>query len=367
MDNTNSMSVKVGIFFVVGILLLIVFSLRTEAPKFRSGKTYKVHSYFNNVGSLERGANVTLAGVQVGQVESFDFEPQKGMVRVVMQISEAYQLPNDCVASLRFKSLLGQYYVNIDFGTDGATTIADGGELPAEQPVDLNEIAKNLGEISTDAKEFMASLNDNQQGLFNDLRGVVEENRDNLRTAIQSFSEAGPKLTSAMDDLSSLTAGLRTGQGTVGRMLTDDTLYENLSKTFDNLADASEQMRNGESTVHKLFYTSQLHDDLQQTLDKISRAAEGTEQLVAETRPDIREFVDGLNRSIPNLEKGMANLADISSQINSGQGTVGKLVKDEELYNDVKGAVKDVREAFKAGEEQTVLRSVLGVLFGSLL
>jgi hypothetical protein len=46
---------------------------------------------------------------------------------------------------------------------------------------------------------------------------------------------------------------------------------------------------------------------------------------------------------------------------------MGKMIKDEELYNEVKGAVKDVREAFRAGEEQTVLRSVLGVLFGALL
>ncbi|GAB4315016.1 MAG: MlaD family protein [Candidatus Sumerlaeia bacterium] len=367
MDTSTSISVKVGIFFVVGVLMLIVVSLKTESPKLRARQAYTIHTYFNNVGSLEKGANVTLAGVEVGQVTGFDFDASRGMVRVNLTVDRRYRLPADSTASLRFKSLLGQYYINIAYGTESGPVVADGGEIPAEQPVDLNEMAKNLSEISRDARQFLSSLNENQSDLFGELQSVVRENREDLRNAIRSLSDAAPRLTAVMDDLSTLTIGLRQGRGTIGRMLTDDTLYENLSRTFDNLAEASEQIHNGDGTLHKLFYSSELHDDLKQTLDKIGRAAESAEQLVAETRPDLREFVDGLNRTLPNMEKGMANLAAISEQINSGQGTVGKMVKDEELYNDMKGAVKDVREVFRAGEEQTVLRSVLGVLFGALL
>ena len=71
--------------------------------------------------------------------------------------------------------------------------------------------------------------------------------------------------------------------------------------------------------------------------------------------------------ALPKLDEGMDRFVSIGRKIDEGEGTLGKMVNDPELYDNVRDAVAQIRRTFEEGEEQTVMRTFLSVFFGSVI
>src|SRR5690606_19328507 len=102
-------------------------------------------------------------------------------------------------------------------------------------------------------------------------------------------------------------------------------------------------------------------------LTDIQKAAVEIESAISENREELRNAISTLADLKPQLEETMTNINAISQKINTGQGTLGMMVNDPSLYEDTKKAVNQVGESFEGGEEQGVIRSFFGILFGSIL
>jgi phospholipid/cholesterol/gamma-HCH transport system substrate-binding protein len=136
MKNTRSLEIGTGLFVVLGFAALAF--LTTQLPgtslKFGGGpETYTVTAKFDNIGDLKAGSPVTMAGVNIGRVESIKFDPKDFKAAVVLRIEKQYsEIPDDSDASINTAGLLGGKYIGI--GPGGSETfLQQGGQIEFTQ------------------------------------------------------------------------------------------------------------------------------------------------------------------------------------------------------------------------------------------
>jgi phospholipid/cholesterol/gamma-HCH transport system substrate-binding protein len=134
---------RVGLFVLVALLAFLgmVYALGARARLFES--RYTVHADFTEVGGLNEGATVRLAGVQIGRVKSVDLPSTPGgKVRVAMSIARRFsdRVRRDSVARIETQGLLGDRIVEISVGTAQAPPTKDDDVVAGQDPVDFSRI-----------------------------------------------------------------------------------------------------------------------------------------------------------------------------------------------------------------------------------
>lgn len=320
----NSLESRLGIFVALAVVATVVIIEMLGGPEhFMRG--YRLKAQFNNVQELKEGDRVKMAGVEVGRVEKIQLENEKALV--TMKMKHNVRVKTDAVATVKFTGLMGQNYVSIDFGS--ADTYASDGTLlkSAEQP-DLSVVMAKIDDVASGVQNLTKSFS----GLkIDELLGpFVDFMKDNKAP-----------LTATISNIDSVTAQIAKGQGTVGKLIYDQTLYDSALASVTNLqstlADAQltvaharqvvDQINEGQGTVGKLLKDPTLYNETTAT---------------------------------------MMNLHQISDKINQGQGSVGKLINDQEFYKNAKLTLQKLDKATEGLEDQGPL-SVLGIAVNSLL
>ena len=188
--------VKVGIVVVIAIVILIFSAFIVEKGEVRGFRTkeYTIKVIFNFVGGLKETAAVRLAGVKVGQVEKIQFiqEPTT-KVEATMSLKETIQLRENAQFSITVIGLLGEKYIEITPGSLDTPIIKPGANLVGKDAVDTSKVLSKAGE--------------------------------------------------AMEDLGGIISSIRGGKGTVGKLVTDEELYDNLNAVIKNLRELSEEVK----------------------------------------------------------------------------------------------------------------------------
>ena len=110
----SGIEIAVGLFLVVGILCLGYLSIRLGKLELVGGDDVPVTAEFSTVAGLKQGANVEIAGVEVGKVDSIDIRDYKAIVR--MRVRRGLRLQEDTIASVRTRGLIGDKYINLSPG-----------------------------------------------------------------------------------------------------------------------------------------------------------------------------------------------------------------------------------------------------------
>lgn len=132
------LEVVVGIFLLIGIFALGYISVRLGKMEVFGLGGYVVYADFPTVGGLKHGANVEIAGVEVGRVQ--DIALVNYRARITMLINNGIELQEDTIASVKTKGLIGEKYVRLSPGA-ADELIAPGGKIrEVEPPVDLEEL-----------------------------------------------------------------------------------------------------------------------------------------------------------------------------------------------------------------------------------
>jgi len=132
---TLSVETAVGLFLVAGILCLGYLSIRLGKLELVGGDDVPVTAEFSTVAGLKQGANVEIAGVEVGKVDSIDIRDYKAVVR--MRVRRGLRLQEDTIASVRTRGLIGDKYINLSPGASDKL-IPPGGKIrETESAVDL--------------------------------------------------------------------------------------------------------------------------------------------------------------------------------------------------------------------------------------
>lgn len=369
MTTTTRNAVRVGILFTMAMIALLFFSL------FLSGNgvgrdTYFLVAHFKEGQGLEVGSEVKIRGVPAGKVHRIEFDqsgPEGKRVKIVMAIDRKYSLPDDSIATVRFQSLLGQNFVYIIDGNSSRSLKANDAFRLTEEGADLQKVITQLSGLGDSAANLLSTLREKGGNALDSVNQVIAENRDNVKKTTDAFAAAAPRLESVARNLDEILANAREGKGTIGKFLTDDTAYNNITQISTDLRDVLAKVKSGEGTLGRLVNDDSLHKTLDKSFTDLGGAAREVQGMLGENREGVRTFIEKLSRIGPELEDTVRNAKEITAKVNEGKGTIGKLVNDPSLYNDVKRAVNQVGETFEGGEEQGVIRSFFGVLFGALL
>lgn len=308
---------KVGLFFLIGILLVIVaIEVTVGTGLFTRG--YRLYVTYPNVEGLRSGDTVQVAGLKLGKVETVTLQPDG--VRVSLKLEHRAVVRRDSVARLDFQALSGSRFISISLGTPASPVLKDGDTIEGETPPGLTAMITELKTVAQSVQDLADSLNRNQERLLTNVNDMLEENR----TALQQ----------TLGNIDSITAKLDRGTGTLGKLLNDGGLYEHAEAVLADLQKVSNRLSRGEGDLGKLVNSDgALYDD-------------------------VREAVARLNVTANNLE-------EISGQIRSGEGTLGRIVQDDALYQDAQSALRGVNRAASGLEDQSPI-SVLGTLVTTL-
>lgn len=261
---------RVGIFVTFAVVTLTVVIIMMSGKFGLFSRTIKVEAEFDNVGGLIKGAPVFFSGVEVGKVSKLYILPD-GSVKVRMKIlaDEAIKIPSDTIATLRTMGVLGDVVVELQKGV-ALTSIKDGDLLRgmplktipqafevfgvlAQKMADavdslqiiattISQGKGSLGKFINDPSLYNKILStiSNLEATSNDIRKMVEE----VRTGMTKFS---PEKTSAsfrttIENLERITKRLEefsksieSNEGTIHKLLTDDSMYRELSATLAEL------------------------------------------------------------------------------------------------------------------------------------
>ncbi|MFH1874529.1 MAG: MlaD family protein [Pseudomonadota bacterium] len=297
---------RVGLFVFITLLLgmITLFQLGSGYKLFR--KDYSLYTNFEDISGLRPGAPVQLAGLDVGIVDSIRF-PKDLLVKkitLVLRINQSYQdrIRADSVATINTQGLLGDKYVYISVGNQDQPILKNNEKLLSRETASLFSLADKAGTIMDNISEASETIND----LFKSIGGKDE---NNLRDAIKS------------------------------------------------LRNTLNQIEKGQGLVHALIFDpkgEKVVGDLAATLDSLKEITTGISD-------DSKKQTSGL---IKNLRTASADLKDILGSIRRGEGTLGLLVRDPALYNDLRALfgranrnalIKSVvRSTLKKNEAQTL-------------
>jgi phospholipid/cholesterol/gamma-HCH transport system substrate-binding protein len=315
----NSLETRLGVFVaLVVIAAIIIIETVGGLESFRRG--YHVDALFNTAQELKVGDSVKMAGVEVGRVEKVALDTNDNKVRITMKIHSDANVKTDSTATIQFTGLMGQNFVSVDFGTPDAPRVVDGAVIATEEQPDLNAIMAKLDNAATGIQNLTKSFTgDTINNLLGPLTDLIKQNSTHI--------------SSTLSNIESISGQIASGQGTVGKVIYDQSLYNSTMETVSNLQSTVASARqvinsitNGQGTLGKLV--------TDETLYNATTAS-------------------------------MTNLDQILVKINQGQGTVGKLVNDQEFYKNAKLTLQKVDKAADGLEDEGPL-SVLGIVANNL-
>jgi phospholipid/cholesterol/gamma-HCH transport system substrate-binding protein len=159
-----------------------------------------------------------------------------------------------------------------------------------------------------------------------------------------SGTELAQRLSKLSDEISGIVQDVKEGKGTVGRLFSDEALYNNLNATILETEDVMKQVRSGNGSAGRFLNDPTLYNnvsDITLQMKQIAadlRAGRGTAgKLLTDD-----EFYNRINRTADKLDRSVEQINGMVADINAGRGTLGKLLKDEQIYNDARTAIARV-------------------------
>src|SRR5437773_5005220 len=155
----------------VGLLVLVSLTILGTGIFFISGQVggflsrrYTLRAYFSSAGGLHDGAEVHLAGIEVGNVQRIQLSPYSDpnrAVEIVMKVTRHYQeqIHADSVATIETAGLLGDAYIDISRGGAGLPALPNNGELKSEEQADIKAIVQNANDVVSNLRVLSSALN----------------------------------------------------------------------------------------------------------------------------------------------------------------------------------------------------------------
>lgn len=345
-----------GLFIIgaLGVLFYLTFNIggkRMFEPK--GQKNFYV--YFASITGVSEKSEVRMAGVKIGEVKKIELDRYRA--KVTVDLFGAYNIPDDSVAKVQGKGLLGEKFLEIEPGASTAF-VPNGGELVRSvSPANLDDIVSKLGSALDDVKSVTESLRDSlgtsdgKQGLKSiisnlavlseDLRSVVGGNKDHLNSIIQNVDKASSLLQSILAENRGDLRGAMDNINSVSK-----TFNEKAPELLSHLDEAASGIRD---------MVKENRDNLKSGIANIKDASGNLNEVVAENRTNFQAAMTNLKTSSEKLDKIMDSVKQVSAKLEKGEGTIGRLLQDEEVYTNINqtlestnGLVKKV-ESLKIG------------------
>ena len=315
-----SREAKVGIFVLLGIVILTYFTFRVSKMGGIGETGYNLTVDFESASGLEPKANVKMAGVRIELVGT--------NARLILRIREGVRIPVDSVASIQTQGLLGEKYVEILPGKDTEQMLPSGGRMVNTiPPANLDEIIRKVSLISEDLKKFTGTLSETmgtEEGkkALNDIIRNVRETTEVLRTVVAGNEERLNRIIANVDTLSAELSEISSAN------------KEDLRVMIANFRSFSETLKEEAPGLAR----------------KLQDMSEQVSGVVGENRENIRESIENLKSASAKLDNTLDSAGKVLAKIDRGEGTLGKLVSDNTTINTLNDTLEGINRYVRKAE-----------------
>ena len=321
---------KVGLFVLLGIALLVYMSLRLGGINLGGDKGYTIFVEFDSAAGLDPNASVRVAGVEVGRIKTISLKDSRAHLQLLIQ--PEVKIGKDFTAVLTTKGLLGEKYLELIPGQPGAPPLNEGDYITRTRSyADIDRLIRTMTEVSDDVKEITESIShvlggdEGEQTVGNIVRNI-EELTFRLNRIVAKNDE---QFESVMRNLDSFTT-LLNEEGpaiTGGLRVAIKNLNESLVKTTDNLNGMIDENRG----------------NLKEGIDNLKTASLSLQQAM--------ETVNKVTKEVgPGVANTMTSVSSIAKKIDDGEGTIGRLVNDKSLHENINKTVSGINSYIERTE-----------------
>ncbi len=243
MANSKNKTLRLGILVATGLFLFIItiYFLGSKQNLFSS--TVTVKSYFNNVKGLVEGNKVRYSGINIGTVSEIEIVSDSTIL-VEMLVDKDVQefIRKDSKVKIANDGLMGSKIVEIQPGNASAGSIVDDDVLSAANSIDMDEILKEAKGVVEDGRLVAKNLMEISEKINNgkgDLAVLLNEN-----TISKKLNQTGDELLTFTRNLNEISGKINNGEGDLGRFINDTTFSHQISEllvNFDSISVKTEQ------------------------------------------------------------------------------------------------------------------------------
>ena len=288
----SRLDLLVGLFVLSALALLMWSTMRVGAlPGFfvKEGRMFLAR--FDNVGGLDLETDVLVAGVPVGKVAKIELEGHDARVTLRIEDPEL-RIPIDSVVAIRSRGMLGERVLEILPGDSEQRLVPGGAFTRTQAAADMDLLIERATQVAGDIQEVSATFRNvlggpdgeealqevlsniravswelrrvvetNEAGIerivknldafSSDVAGLTQDNREGINQLVQDLRTASRKLNRALGSLANLSGKVERGEGTVGKLLTDDALYQELDATLTEARATLREMRRAAEEVQE--------------------------------------------------------------------------------------------------------------------
>ena len=291
---------KVGSLILVALLIMIVAIFRLGQAANLFTERYELVTFLPNANGLREGGSVTVAGQLAGIVKRIDFLPVDGdttrNLRVTIAVDQSLQeqIREDTRAKLRTMGLLGDKILDLSVGTPRFAVLQPGDTVPATESLDYEAvIAQASGAVGD----------------------MVELTRD----------------------LRSITGGMVRGEGTMGQLLTNRTLYDQLSTTLVQTNQLLARMQQPHGTLGRMLDDPALYNEMVAvtgSLDSLLHAINSRQGTLGQLLTDTTLYA--------RLVTTTRSADSLLTMLTQGNGFAARLLTDQQLYDNLNKAITDL-------------------------
>ena len=339
MSGERGIEIKVGILVTVCLGLLVAFIILLG--DFTTSDTKTLYADFVTSADLKTGSPVKIAGVGAGKVKAVDYrggevDPKDGhrvYVRITLAIEEEKvgTIREDAQLWITTQGVLGEKYVEVDPGTPESPVVAPGDVLVGQPPLRLEILGANASRI------------------LESLSGVLERNEKHIDTVFSEAADTVVTVKRAMERIDTLLADNHAKVSKIfDEVLTIEAGAKDAVASVNVLLDAAKNaMGDGggiKRTIHNVErLTASAGGQIGTVVRDIKRTLDRYQALAGTGQGAIKELRAQVGVTMGKVDAILTDVKGISATVRSGKGTVGALLADREMYDDLRELMADIK------------------------
>lgn len=218
----SDLELKVGVFVFIGLLIFIIF-IFSIGKFYIFNPGYYLKAIFKYSDGIAVSAPVRLAGFEVGEVKDvgifYDTQAQCTKIQVILWVKKDVKIEKDAQVSVNSLGFMGEKYIEVTPGTIGSELVKNNDTLVGSDSIPIRKLADEGYRIMSASRKMLDSMNE--------ILGT-DENREQLK-------ELAPDLVTLVKRANSILTKIDNGEGTIGKFITDETVYKNFEAFSDDI------------------------------------------------------------------------------------------------------------------------------------
>jgi phospholipid/cholesterol/gamma-HCH transport system substrate-binding protein len=301
---TGMRTTLVGAFVIVGLGLFAGGLFLIGDRRLLFTEQFEINSTFGKVTGLQVGARVRLAGLDAGEVlEILPPSNPSDSFRVRMRIRSdlRHLVRADSVPAIQTDGIVGNAFIQVPVGTESSPPVSDGDTLRGMDPIEFADLIQEGRKTFQVVAVEVSDLRGDVSTAIKALTGTAETATsviDNVGRNVEELTEASAAAMrdarSTITEAQMVMADIRSGRGTIGRLVTDDALYERVASATQDVAESMRNVRDMTERTRELVTSFAAHDGSAQQIATSLRNALAD---VQEATADLAEGTEALKRN----------------------------------------------------------------------